>query len=200
MNNYLEQIEEQNFAASKEVELTLNEQIIMEKTQNGIKLPNKLSNIVISELNDRLGDEYHAYFFYVNASNWCKDKNYDKAAAFFKGEADAELTHAQKVMDYLVDWNTKPSVPQVQTDYQYVNLLDIIQQAYDMEYGLLEKYNATSGKVFATNDFATFDFLSFFRETQIGEVSEYSDFLNALQLIDINNKLDVLYFEKEYFE
>jgi hypothetical protein len=31
------------------------------------------------------------------------------------------------------------------------------------------------------------------------EVAEYSDLLNALELIDINNKLDVLFFEKNYF-
>jgi ferritin len=46
---------------------------------------------------------------------------------------------------------------------------------------------------------ATFNFIQKYVDIQNDEVSEYSDFLNALVLIDTNNKLDVLYFEQTYF-
>lgn len=79
------------------------------------------------------------------------------------------------------------------------SLVDIIEQAYDIEYELLKKYNISSNKIFVEGDIATFDFLKFFRDTQIGEVREYSDFLNALQLIDATDKYQILYFENHYF-
>jgi hypothetical protein len=71
--------------------------------ENGIKLPNRLSDSTIKELNARLADEYHAYFYYVNAHNWCRDKNFEKAADFFKGEFENELVHARTMMDYMID-------------------------------------------------------------------------------------------------
>lgn len=37
--------------------------------ENNVKLPNRLSDSTIKELNSRLADEYHAYFYYVNAHN-----------------------------------------------------------------------------------------------------------------------------------
>lgn len=198
MKTYLEQIDEKNSSeANKFFAENMNE--AMDMSMNKVKIPNKLRPEIISELNDRLTDEYHSYFFYINAANWCKDKNYDKAATFFEGEAENELSHAKKMRDYLVGWNTKPTIKQVQTDYQYRDLLQVIEEAYDMEYGLLQKYNTTSGKVMGLGDFATFGFLGFYRDVQIDEVKEYSDYLNTLQLIDINNKLGVLRFEKEYF-
>lgn len=58
----------------------------VEGEEKKIKLPNRLSDDTIKELTERLEDEYHAYYFYLNAHNWCKDKNYVKAAAFFKVE------------------------------------------------------------------------------------------------------------------
>ena len=40
--------------------------------------PKTLSSDVESILNERLGDEYAAYYFYRNAANWCKNANYKK--------------------------------------------------------------------------------------------------------------------------
>ena len=43
------------------------------------------------------------------------------------------------------------------------------------------------------------EFIQKYVDIQNGEVEEYSDLLNALCLIDINNKLDILFFEERYF-
>ena len=48
-------------------------------------------------------------------------------------------------------------------------------------------------------DLATFDFLQGFRQIQTDSVVEYSDLLAALELIDVNSKLDILHFEELYF-
>jgi ferritin len=56
-----------------------------------------------------------------------------------------------------------------------------------------------SQSIFAI-DLATFDFLQEFRQKQTDSVIEYSDLLAALELININNKLDVLHFEEIYFK
>jgi hypothetical protein len=43
----------------------------------------KLNSKTIKILTDRIKDEYTAHYFYRAATNWCRDKNYKKAAEFF---------------------------------------------------------------------------------------------------------------------
>lgn len=160
--------------------------------------PKTLSSDVESILNERLGDEYTAYYFYRNAANWCKNTNYKKAAAFFDAEAESELEHAQGLQDYLTQWNLMPAIPQVPTSQKNSNLVDIINKAYELEYNLFVKYSENQ-KELDSMDQATFNFIQKYVDIQNEAVGEYSDFLNALQLVDVNNKFEVLYFENTYF-
>ncbi len=67
-----------------------------------------------------------------------------------------------------------------------------------MEYGLFQSYMDNS-KIIFNIDLATFDFLQFFRTEQTAAVAEYADLLNALQLINVENNFEILYFENQYF-
>lgn len=161
-------------------------------------LPKVLVGSSVVLLTDRMFDEYTAHYFYRSATNFCKGVGYNKAAAFFEKEAANELTHAEKLQKYLVDWNITPTLPAVKPNIGFAGLIDIVNKAYLLEYSLWEKYNADSAKVFQ-NDLATFDFLQEFREGQTKSVAEYSDLLNAAQLIDPTNLLDILHYEEMYF-
>jgi ferritin len=162
-------------------------------------MPNVLPDMVESILNERLGDEYTAYYTYRNAANWCKDMNYAKAAAFFNKEADNELQHAQGIQDYLTQWNLLPQIPAVPTTTNFTCLVDIINQAYKLEFNLLQKYSANAQSVFGMHQ-ATYNFLQKYVDYQNDEVAEYADLLNALQLINPANKFEVLYFENKYLK
>ena len=162
------------------------------------KTLNDIAGKLSEALNERIGDEYTAYYFYRNAANWCKGANYNKAGEFFENEASAELEHSKGVQDYLTQWNIIPTIPQAPTNVTFTSLVDVINKAYEMEYGLLEKYSMDQ-IAFAEIHPATFNFIQKYVDIQNNEVSEYSDLLNALELIDCNNKLDVLFFEKNYF-
>jgi ferritin len=161
--------------------------------------PMTLSDVVVNTLNARIGDEYTAHYFYNAAHNWCADKNYKNATAFFAGETASELEHAQKLQKYLLDWNCIPTIPKAETNFKFTSLPDIVEKAYQLELDLFNKYVKDSQSIFGI-DLATFDFLQGFRQIQTDSVIEYSDLVNALELININNKLDVLHFEEIYFE
>ena len=160
--------------------------------------PKTLPGEIEKLLNERLGDEYTAYYFYRNAANWCKGVNYKKAAAFFEGEAAAELEHALGIQDYLTQWNLIPAIPQVETTRNFSSLIDIINHAYVIEFELLQKYSVNQQELLISHP-ATFNFIQKYVDIQNGEVAEYSDLLNAAVLINCNNKLDVLIFEQTYF-
>lgn len=163
-----------------------------------IKKPNTLRNEVIKLLNQRIGDEYKAHYFYRSAANWCHNMSYKKAAAFFDEESNDELTHAQGLQKYMTDWDILPTIPTVQTTHNFSNLADIIVQAYDMEFGLLQSYSDNS-KVIFNIDLPTFVFLQDYVKQNTKSTAEYADFLNALQLINPENNFEMLYFENQYF-
>jgi len=169
-----------------------------QKTPIKPKTLNDIAGKLAETLNERIGDEYKAYYFYRNAANWCKGANYNKAGEFFKNEASAELKHSKGIQDYLTQWNIIPTIPQAPTNVTFTSLVDVVNKAYEMEYDLLEKYSMDQ-IAFSEIHPATFNFIQKYVDIQNNEVSEYSDLLNALELIDCNNKLDVLFFEKNYF-
>ncbi len=160
--------------------------------------PKTLPADVITFLNERIGDEYTAHYFYRNAANWCKNLNYKKAAAFFEAEANSELEHAKGLQDYLTQWNLFPEIPAAPTASDFASLVDIVNKAYEMEYGLFTKYSRDMGMVLGIHP-ATFNFIQGYVDIQNDAVSEYSDLLNALNLINPDNKFEVLYFEQTYF-
>ena len=162
-----------------------------------ITIPKALSEDLVKTIDERLGDEYTAHFFYRSAANWCKNANYKKAASFFEAESVSELEHAKGLQDYLTQWNIIPSIPPSLTHVEFSGLVDIINKAYALEYGLYEKYCAFQQSL--NGNPATFNFIQGYVDIQNQSIAEYSDLLNALQLIDINVKLDLLFFENTYF-
>lgn len=183
---------------TNEVPVKMEDEEETKAITGGTLKPKKLPEDVISLLNERIGDEYKAHFFYRNAANWCKDANYNKAGKFFEGEALNELEHSKGLQDYLIKWNTVPTIPSAPTTESFGSLADIINKAYELEYTLLMKYSTDLPGLLSKHA-ATFNFIQGYVNIQDEEVSEYSDLLNALELINVDNKLDVLFFEKKYF-
>ena len=170
-----------------------------EKSSEGGKVKlYKLDKSVIKILTDRIKDEYIAHYYYRAASNWCQDMNYAKAAEFFKNEANDELTHAEKIQEYMTGFNIIPEIPQAPTKHSFNSLIEIINGAYKMELDLMKAYNKDSQGLFS-EDITTFDFLTEFREIQKGAVVEYNDLINASELVNMKDKFQVLYFEQTYF-
>ena len=163
-----------------------------------IKTPKTLADSTVKILTDRLRDEYTAHYTYRNAANWCRNANYKKAAAYFEDEAAEELEHAKGLQDYLTQWNLLPAIPAAPTKKAFKSLIEIVNGAYEMEYGLLEKYSENQTDFFKEH-IPSFNFIQEYVDIQNQAVGEYSDLLNALELIDVNDKLNVLYFENNYF-
>lgn len=167
-------------------------------TQESILLPKTLTSEIVDILNKAVAEEYAAHYFYRGAANWCQGVGYTKAAAFYAGEAAAELTHAEKLQKYIVDWNATPVLPSIKFNGTFAHLIDVVNKSYAIEYQLGDKYMGWANQMFATH-LMTFNFLQEFVDLQNASIAEMSDLLNAAQLIDTSNKLDLLHYEERYF-
>lgn len=160
--------------------------------------PKCLPQEVEQRLNDRIADEYVAHYAYRNAANWCRGANYKKAAVFFDKEAENELEHAKGLQDYIVQWNGIPQLPAIDPTQKFGSLVEIVNFAYQLEYDLLNKYSHDQVELTTLHP-ATHNFIQGYVTIQNEAVAEYSDLLNALQLINSSNRFEVLYFEQTYF-
>ena len=160
--------------------------------------PKTLDPSIVAGLEARLKDEYTAHLIYKNAANWCKNVNYKHAAAFFEAEAADELTHAQKLQDYLTQWNVLPQIPVSTVPNTFTSLVDCINASYAFEYALLQSYSDLQNAMDGPHP-ATFNFVQQFVDIQNESVGVFSDLLNGLMLVDVTNRLDLLVFEQEYF-
>lgn len=155
---------------------------------------------VLKILNERLKDEYYAFYLYKSIGNWCKNHGFDKAAEYFSAESSDELSHAKMIEDFIVLWNGTPNLPAISKPIlEFESLAQIIDTAYDVEYELYEMYEKDSKDIFEMGDICTFDFLKFFREVQTKSVGEYADMKNILEGVDTSSKFEMLLLEKKLF-
>lgn len=142
--------------------------------------PNKIEPEVVRILTPRIKDEYTAFYTYRQFSNWCKDEGFFKAAEYFNSESTDELTHVQRIQDYLVDWNVMPELPSFNAPQKPSSLISCIELAYKLEFDLYEKYEEDASKALKVCPDA-FGFIQEYLEIQRKSVAEYSDKLNMLK-------------------
>lgn len=165
-----------------------------------MKKPVKLNSQIVSLLEARLRDEFTAFYFYRDASNYCKNVGYVLASKFFSDESNSELEHAKGIENFLLDWNVQPSLSKI--DYsgvKFKGLDDIIEKAYNIEYKLYEDYESISLEVLKLGDVCVFGFLEKYRMIQKDSVAEYSDMINLLEGCDIESKFEMLKLEEKLF-
>ncbi len=160
----------------------------------------KLPPAVLSLLNERLKDEYYAFYLYRAASNWSKNVGFDIAAKFFAKESEEELEHAKKIEDFIVLWNSTPMLPSIEDiDTEFKGLYELIEMAYSTESDLYEKYEDASVAILEKGDVCAFDFLQFFRTVQTESVGMYADMLNKIEGVNTSSKFEMLSIEEKIF-
>lgn len=158
-----------------------------------------LTQDTINIINESIAFEYKSHLFWNAAASWCSSVGYNKAAAYYAKESMSELQHVKKLQDFLIGWNIVPTIPPVQMSYNFDSLPDTINQSYTLMLDIFNHYVKKSQPLF-NNDLSSFDFLQEFRLIQVEALAVYSSLLSGLELINVDNKLDILFFEDEYFE
>lgn len=158
------------------------------------QLPRKAVEVLMS----RLSDEQTARYFYESAAAWCQNKGYQKAAQFFLKESTAESAHGAKIIKFLSDWNEPVKFKAINApSNEFSSLLDVIEQAYMIEYDLLGSYEVGARDIMAES-MVVFNLLNEFVSVQNESVIEYADLLNkAANYEELGKSLAL--FEEEVF-
>jgi len=145
----------------------------------------------------RVNDELTARYFYESAMAWCRTNGYSKAAHYFKNEAKQENKHYKNWIKFLSDWNVDISFPIIESPMKFTSLIDILEQQYNMEYGLYEAYEQDAIKIFPLCP-TIFGIIQKYMKIQNDSVIESNDLIaKAYNYIGSDPKL--VLFESENF-
>ena len=145
-------------------------------------------------LNDAYSNELAASHLYRHLAIQLHRNGWFGAASYFSGESREELTHADRISDFMDGRGTVAKVGNVAAvNDKLADLRDAIEIAYQTELDLERKYvSGYSG----CDDEITRQFLLWFLEEQRKSVAKYSDLIARLDAV-ADDKTAMLLIDKE---
>ena len=70
---------------------------------------------MIEKLNEQMNLELYSSLLYQQMSAWCSYHTFEGAAAFLRRHAQEEMTHMQRLFDYLTDTGNLPRINTVES-------------------------------------------------------------------------------------
>ena len=87
---------------------------------------------MIEKLNEQMNLELYSSLLYQQMSAWCSYHTFEGAAAFLRRHAQEEMTHMQRLFDYLTDTGNLPRINTVESPFAEYNFLYGFQMEFDL--------------------------------------------------------------------
>ncbi|MDZ4817247.1 MAG: ferritin [Verrucomicrobiota bacterium] len=130
------------------------------------------SQKVIDALNEQVGNELAASHQYVAIASHFSAEALMELSAFFFKEADEERDHATKFIKFIVELGGRVIIPEIPAPAnQFVKAEEAIKLSLDQELKVTSQINELVNVAMAEKDHITFNFLQFFLQAQLEEVS-----------------------------
>jgi len=130
----------------------------------------KIAPKVLAELNRQLNCELAAAHAYQALSLWCADGNLTGFASYFAKQAAEEREHAEKIINHLLDRDSRPKLDAIAAPKQnFKSLLEIAQHAQAMEQANTQGINAVYEAAVAAKDYPAQVLMHWFINEQVEE-------------------------------
>lgn len=101
-----------------------------------------LKTEMIEQLNEQMNLELYSSLLYQQMSAWCSYHSFEGAAAFLRRHAQEEMTHMQRLFDYLTDTGSLPRINTVSSPFaEYASLDELFRVTYEHEQLITQKIN-----------------------------------------------------------
>ena len=147
----------------------------------------------VEMFNEALYQEMYVSHLYHHVANHMQMMGYFGAQKFFLGESQDELTHFQKIVDFLNDIGEvakMPSIPAMNEEVE--SLMGVLTMAYEQELELMNFYS----DFYKTGEPVCQQILLEFIEIQRKAVGEYGDLIARLEIIK-DDPCGLLMFDQE---
>jgi ferritin len=122
-----------------------------------------LKTEMIDKLNEQMNLELYSSLLYQQMSAWCSYHSFEGAAAFLRRHAQEEMTHMQRLFDYLTDTGSLPRINAIASPFaEYASLDELFRQTYEHEQLITQKINELAHAAMTSQDYPTFNFLQWY--------------------------------------
>ncbi|MEA4908592.1 MAG: ferritin [Chloroflexi bacterium] len=142
--------------------------------------------LINQELNDainaQIGREFGASLQYVNIAAYFSSEALLKLADFFFKQAEEERDHAMKFVHYILDAGGEVHIPPIEAPQsRFTNAEEAIQLSLNWEMDVTQYINNLMDIAVKNKDYIAQQFLNWFTNEQLEEVSSMNTLLQIVQ-------------------
>ncbi|MCL8337092.1 non-heme ferritin [Klebsiella pneumoniae] len=127
--------------------------------------------------------ELCASLLYQRMRAYCSDHSVEDAAAFLRRHAQEEMTHMQRLFDYLTDTGSLPRINAIASPFaEYASLDELFRQTYEHEQLITQVINELAHAAMTSQDYPTFNFLQWYVAEQHEEEKLFKSVIDKLTL------------------
>ncbi|WP_024552304.1 non-heme ferritin [Franconibacter helveticus 513] len=152
-----------------------------------------LKSDMMDKLNEQMNLELYSSLLYQQMSAWCSYHSFEGAAAFLRRHAQEEMTHMQRLFDYLTDTGGLPQINAIASPFaHYASLDELFKATYEHEQLITHKINELAHAAMTSQDYPTFNFLQWYVAEQHEEEKLFKSVIDKLTLVGKSG--EALYF------
>ncbi len=143
-------------------------------------------------INAQVGREFGAFLQYVAIAAYFDGQSLPRLAGHFYGQADEERDHAMRFTHYLIDTDASVAIPAVSAPKStFATAEEPVKLSLDWEQEVTRQIHAILELALKENDYTTQQFLQWFVEEQLEEVSSMDKLLSVVRRAGEGNLLFV---------
>jgi len=144
----------------------------------------KLEDKMLNALNEQINKEIFSAYLYYSMAAYFDSLNLEGFANWMKVQAKEELTHAQKLYDYIYDKGGVVELDSIdKPKKEWESPLEAFKDAYEHELSVTQSIDKLVDLAKELNDHATQNFLQWFVNEQIEEEANTKKIVDTLQMI-----------------
>lgn len=144
----------------------------------------KISDAMISAINDQIKAEFDSAYIYLAMSAYFKDAGLDGMSHWMKKQYAEEVEHAEKFIDYLYERGARVIIPDVaKPKDSYADALEAFKTAYAHEQYVTSRIYKLVDLAVSEKDYATQSMLKWFVDEQMEEEDNTSSIVSKLEFL-----------------
>lgn len=133
-------------------------------------------------INQQIGSELKASNQYINIASYFETESLPELSAFFFRQSDEERAHAMKFIHYLLEVGGEVAVPAIAEPTTDIASAEVAAQlALDWEREVTDQINGLMNLAIEEGDHASQQFLRWFVDEQVEEVSTMDELLAVIR-------------------
>lgn len=141
-----------------------------------------ISEKMNQEINRQVGSELHASHQYINIAAYFDNEGLPELSGFFFRQSDEERVHALRFINYLLDAGGKVAIPAIDQPTSDIGSAErAVELSLEWELEVTKQINGLMDLAIEQNDHITQEFLRWFVDEQLEEVSTMDELLSVVR-------------------